>query len=254
MMRFKVLLLGALAIGCSEEQSSQFSLSIDLASPADPKTFKPSDDPVAYADNGSFFVRVTALAAETVTVQPGSSPLSASLRIMNEAVVTGAISAATVLLLPDSSNNSYSGVGTLAWPPAQQVDLAIAAAGNATLVPITIADPLPSNRPTIMISQPPDGTKVAPGTLVAIGVAASYPASGTSAFGVTLNFQIAATPTLPVASLPNSTIIVPTTVTTDKSGNATATLLMPQLGSGGVLYIEAVGPSSRSAGISLISP
>lgn len=253
-MRFKLLVLGVLAMGCSEEQPSQFSLSVELASPADPEAFKSRDEAVPYADNGTFFVRVTAVAASSINVQAGSPPLRASLQILNEVAVNGAIPSASSLLMPDPSNNSYSGVSIMAWPPAGPVELLVTAAGNPKLEPITIADPLPSSRPTIAITEPADADEFEPGERVPIFVTASYPTTGAAASGLALNFQIAATPTVPVAVLPNSTIIVPATVTTDKNGEAKVTLVMPQLGAGGVLYIEAVAATSRSAGISLFNP
>lgn len=253
-MRFRLFILGGLAMACGDAQPPQFSVSIEATSPADPEAFKLNDEPVPYANGGTFYVRVIAQAASSVTVKVGSAPLRSSLQILDELAVDGAIVTASGVLMPDPVNSRYLGVSILAWPPAGQVQLLVAAAGSSIVAPITIADPLPSSRPAIAITEPSDAAEFEPGARVPMSVTATYPATGAAASGVALNFQIAATPTVPVAALPNSTLIVPTTATTDMNGEAKVTLVMPQLGAGGVLYIEAAAGSARSAGISLFNP
>jgi hypothetical protein len=180
--------------------------------------------------------------------------LHATIQIATEAVVTGAVTSATALLIP-RDGNSYSGVGSLTWPVGGPMDLNIAAAGRVAAARVTMEMPPGQATPVLTIESPASPSALVAGSVVGIDVHATFPfehGEPKVASGVTIAFQATSSASSQVLVVPGSTLIVPSSVVTDKEGHAKATLVMPDLGvNDGILYIEAVGSGAVSSPLQL---
>jgi hypothetical protein len=86
------------------------------------------------------------------------------------------------------------------------------------------------------------------GTVVELELSATH---GTEPADVALSFQFSARAAEPVAAAPGSSLVIPSTVSTGGDGKATARLIMPDLGSGGVLLVIAAAEGAVSEPLQL---
>jgi hypothetical protein len=249
----KLRLLGSalLLASCSDPNGPQFALDVSFADPAAPGDFR-NDVTLRYAAGGTFFVRVQANANSAANINIQSAPLHANLQITNEAVVPGATYSATPLLLP--GEKSYSGIASLVWPPGGKIDVNVAASGHVTQTSVTMDPPSPKSALALTIKSPTTPAFVAPAAVVPIAVDATYAMEASEskpAAGVTVTFEASSSASVEVSVVPGSTLVVPTNATTDEEGHAEAALIMPSLGTGGVLYMVAVAAGAVSPAIEL---
>lgn len=223
-MRCALLLVSLVSCSLSS-RGPQIDIDLDY-----PRTSLTNNGELPYEPSGAFMVTTTVTITDPDLDVKTMTPMRATVAIVEDLIVPGAITSATVTLAPDLERPGIlSSPAALAWPRGGRVHVRVSVAGVTDTIEVPLAAPKPV---ALAFTAPANGSGAVPGAIVQLTVLAT--SAGAPARNVPVTFQ-----TSPAV------VVIPQSTITDASGVAIASFPMPDL-TGGSLVVGALSGSTAA--------